>query len=549
MPTPVCVGPPPRAASVCRRTRSQVAEGTYSQIASWSRFHISPDFFLRTTTGRKLLYLEADTTNHERSLSLSARSTDLTMADASQAFRLIEAAARRMLSLTGQASPSPHPHLAKGASARPPAKPRALLRTLRVVLGDPRQCESSGSRRRDLRTRISKLGEADVLVDSQASVLEAVLRWCAHVGAPPLPDDGPSVRDSDAEREAAHAAAEEIAEMAEEAAEAAAARAAARARAAVKAKDDAADEAALAMATAAAAAQDTPMPGNSVAADTAVSAVMSARKAARAEADAEEATILAAVAEASEAAAWVAASQLPARAIVFETDSAEYCAEVQAVMRRFGVSVMEEVDAEALEEELAEAVSASASASAVASSVIGAARARAEAKAAEGMSASASSPKETAVPRRVQKKLERLMTMERELPAPAARTHVRLPRLIYYSSTSETVNVAQSLIRSGVADPTRCCAILDKHEGVHMLRDLVSPSVVAAPRQQQPPPQQDGDGAPIDVVSWCACTRPRPPSHARVIMAAAYVPGRARVPGRACMLVCVRLVTALCTSD
>lgn len=125
------------------------------QVRSWSAFLISSEFFLATTTGRKLLYLEADTTNSEASLAtprighlmldghviptrspppschliacaittlsparlppnlfqaslqLGAKAADLTMEDASQAFLLI----RRKPPCTAPHSP-PQPSIA-----------------------------------------------------------------------------------------------------------------------------------------------------------------------------------------------------------------------------------------------------------------------------------------------------------------------------------------------------------------------------------------------------------------------------------------------------
>ena len=50
----------------------------------------------------------------------------------------------------------------------------------------------------------------------------------------------------------------------------------------------------------------------------------------------------------------------------------------------------------------------------------------------------------------------------------------RLPRLVYFASTSETANAAQSLIQAGVSDASRCCVIFDEHEGVDMLRVFTS---------------------------------------------------------------------------
>ena len=38
----------------------QVSEGAYSLVRSWSAFDFSSEFLLLTTTGRRMLYLEAD---------------------------------------------------------------------------------------------------------------------------------------------------------------------------------------------------------------------------------------------------------------------------------------------------------------------------------------------------------------------------------------------------------------------------------------------------------------------------------------------------------
>ena len=54
----------------------------YSQ--AWSGFNFDPDFFLKTTTFKRILYLEADATNEEDSLSLGQRARDLTIQAASQ---------------------------------------------------------------------------------------------------------------------------------------------------------------------------------------------------------------------------------------------------------------------------------------------------------------------------------------------------------------------------------------------------------------------------------------------------------------------------------
>ena len=66
-----------------------VQPGTYSRRWAWEKLRVSDDWFLRTTTGRKLLYMEADATNSEESLALGRASTDLLPDESSQAFRAI----------------------------------------------------------------------------------------------------------------------------------------------------------------------------------------------------------------------------------------------------------------------------------------------------------------------------------------------------------------------------------------------------------------------------------------------------------------------------
>ena len=104
---------------------------------------------------------------------------DLTMEDASQAFRLISRAARSLHEPPGAtANRAATSGIARSTSALPGwfrwyvppprSKRHHTFRTFRVVLGDPRQLERTASQQRTLRARIKKLGEADVLIDSQA---------------------------------------------------------------------------------------------------------------------------------------------------------------------------------------------------------------------------------------------------------------------------------------------------------------------------------------------------------------------------------------------
>ncbi|EOD20415.1 hypothetical protein EMIHUDRAFT_457938 [Emiliania huxleyi CCMP1516] len=83
---------------------------------------------------REPVYWQADLTNSEASLALSAKQADLTMEDASQAFLRIRRAARLWQRSTPQAKP---------------------FRNFRVVLGNPRAREAE--RTRTLRERIDRL--------------------------------------------------------------------------------------------------------------------------------------------------------------------------------------------------------------------------------------------------------------------------------------------------------------------------------------------------------------------------------------------------------
>lgn len=49
----------------------------------------------------------------------------------------------------------------------------------------------------------------------------------------------------------------------------------------------------------------------------------------------------------------------------------------------------------------------------------------------------------------------------------------RLPRLVYYGKTAETVNAMQALIHAGEVDGD-CCALLDKREGTLSLTDILN---------------------------------------------------------------------------
>jgi hypothetical protein len=50
----------------------------------------------------------------------------------------------------------------------------------------------------------------------------------------------------------------------------------------------------------------------------------------------------------------------------------------------------------------------------------------------------------------------------------------RLPRLLYYGKTAETVNAVQALMNAGEVNAANCCALLDKQEGAHVLKEILN---------------------------------------------------------------------------
>lgn len=132
----------------------QVAAGHYGYRHSWNQLEIDASYMLRSTTGKYILCIEADATNLDRAHELQKPNNDITLEDASQAYRMIERAASRELQ-------------------RP-------FRSLCVFLGDSLQlCDTGGKSFVTLRDRIRLKKEVDVLIDAKAPLLLEVLKWCA----------------------------------------------------------------------------------------------------------------------------------------------------------------------------------------------------------------------------------------------------------------------------------------------------------------------------------------------------------------------------------
>lgn len=132
-----------------------VAAGRYGYRHSWAALEIDEDFMLRTTTGKFVLCMEADASRLDSAHDLrrASETSDLTIEDAAQAYRLIERKAALALK-------------------RP-------FRSLCVFLGDARQlCDTGGTRAVTVQERIQLKKEVDVLIDAKAPLLLAILKWC-----------------------------------------------------------------------------------------------------------------------------------------------------------------------------------------------------------------------------------------------------------------------------------------------------------------------------------------------------------------------------------
>ncbi|KAG2768292.1 hypothetical protein JG687_00000529 [Phytophthora cactorum] len=138
----------------------RVPKGQYGFRHSWTGLHVDGSFLLRTTTGKYILCIEADATLKDRAFELRVmteaplpRDEELTIEDASQAYRLVERQAALALK-------------------RP-------FRSLCVLLGDSRQpCDLGGESFVTLRERMRLKQEVNVLIDSKAPLLLEVLKWC-----------------------------------------------------------------------------------------------------------------------------------------------------------------------------------------------------------------------------------------------------------------------------------------------------------------------------------------------------------------------------------
>lgn len=131
----------------------------YGEVGAWEGLApaLRPSSLIRSSTGRRLLVVEADTTVPGRALAPSGQGSDLSFDDAALAFGRVSAVAR--------SQPGSH-----------------HLRTMRVLLGDSqRRLGTGGGSSISVRQRFDFAGEADVLVDSRAPILLRLRAWMGGV--------------------------------------------------------------------------------------------------------------------------------------------------------------------------------------------------------------------------------------------------------------------------------------------------------------------------------------------------------------------------------
>uniref|UniRef100_A0A7S3YBG2 Uncharacterized protein n=2 Tax=Lotharella globosa TaxID=91324 RepID=A0A7S3YBG2_9EUKA len=140
-----------------------VQSGNYASLTDWEPMFSDPtaQWYLTTRNGEKILYIEADATNVEEALALGKEATDLSVAQASRGFRVLE-----MLANTKLVNP-----------------PDSIVR---VFLADTRQKISPGGNKSlDLGEYVEQTKEADITIDATAPLLQEVMDWCEAVKPDP----------------------------------------------------------------------------------------------------------------------------------------------------------------------------------------------------------------------------------------------------------------------------------------------------------------------------------------------------------------------------
>eukprot|EP00808_Paulinella_micropora_P032300 g12246.t1 len=167
-----------------------VGEQQYGAWDSWKKLFSPPPsaWGLRTEQDERVLYIEADATNPEEALWLASQSADLTVQEASHAFRMIEMVTRYQWARTqdglARASWLGRAWHRLGVKLASEDENAAPDRVMRVFLADALQSvRTGGGHTFTLRDHLAQSKEADVLIDSTTPILKEVLEWCQEVQA------------------------------------------------------------------------------------------------------------------------------------------------------------------------------------------------------------------------------------------------------------------------------------------------------------------------------------------------------------------------------
>eukprot|EP01134_Creolimax_fragrantissima_P003743 CFRG3743T1 len=138
----------------------RIDNGQYGTTEAWSGFLLEQCGLLRTSTGKSILYMEADCTPTQQLLFIQdGNDSDLTIEDACQGFRMLESRAK--------------------------FKNLQHFRVIRVLLGDLSRLQMSGGGHRfTLRDRLESRAESDIMIDARAFLIHKVLKWCRRVAKP-----------------------------------------------------------------------------------------------------------------------------------------------------------------------------------------------------------------------------------------------------------------------------------------------------------------------------------------------------------------------------
>ena len=134
-----------------------IGQKDYGYRHAYRKFPVNNESFVTSSTGRKILYFEADATNSDDPLALDDSLSDLTLEHASQGQRIIEAKYKQSNDVS-------------------------MHRVFRVFLGNTSVYSLTGSGKKvSVRQRIEKTQEMNVVIDARAAVFTDLLRWCERV--------------------------------------------------------------------------------------------------------------------------------------------------------------------------------------------------------------------------------------------------------------------------------------------------------------------------------------------------------------------------------